>query len=72
MANVPGFIHVCSFLTCKCICRYFTGTDAYKQHMYNFWHGVLAGYFEGVDDMDRKAEVTEISYAVYSFIQYIK
>ena len=26
--------------------------------MYNFWHGVLAGYFEGVQDMDRKAEVS--------------
>ena len=24
--------------------------------MYNYWHGVLAGFFEGVDDMDRKAE----------------
>ncbi|XP_066925783.1 telomerase protein component 1-like isoform X2 [Clytia hemisphaerica] len=36
--------------------KYFTGTDAYKKHMYNFWHGVLAGYFEGVQDMDRKAE----------------
>ena len=42
--------------------RYFTGTDDYKKHMYNFWHGVLAGYFEGVQDMDRKAEVWYISY----------
>jgi len=37
--------------------RYFSGSDGCKQHMYNFWHGVLAGYFEGVQDMDRKAEV---------------
>jgi len=36
--------------------KYFTGTDNYKKHMYNYWHGVLAGFFEGVDDMDRKAE----------------
>lgn len=36
--------------------KYFFGNDAYKKHMYNYWHGVLAGFFEGVDDMDRKAE----------------
>eukprot|EP00794_Sanderia_malayensis_P017020 gene17020-18734_t len=36
--------------------KYFTGSDEYKKHVYNYWHGVLAGYFEGVDDMDRKAE----------------
>eukprot|EP00794_Sanderia_malayensis_P003244 gene3244-3725_t len=36
--------------------KYFDGTDEYKTHVSNFWHGVLAGYFEGVDDMDRKAE----------------
>ena len=40
--------------------RYFSGSDGCKQHMYNFWHGVLAGYFEGVQDMDRKAEVNNI------------
>jgi hypothetical protein len=36
--------------------KYFNGADDYKKHMYNYWHGVLAGFFEGVDDMDRKAE----------------
>ncbi|XP_065072260.1 uncharacterized protein LOC135696706 [Rhopilema esculentum] len=36
--------------------KYFTGTDEYNKHVYNYWHGVLAGYFEHVDDMDRKAE----------------
>merc|ERR1719494_810557 len=36
--------------------RYFSGADDLKKHRYNFWHGVLADYFEGVDDMDRKAE----------------
>ncbi|XP_057298417.1 TPR repeat-containing protein DDB_G0287407-like isoform X1 [Hydractinia symbiolongicarpus] len=36
--------------------KYFQGSEGFKKHMYNFWHGVLAGYFEGVDDMDRKAE----------------
>ena len=41
------------------VSRYFTGTDGYKTHMYNYWHGVLAGYFENVDDMDRKAEVSK-------------
>lgn len=37
--------------------KYFTSTtDEEKQHKYNFWHGVLADFFEGVQDMDRKAE----------------
>lgn len=36
--------------------RYFSGDDKIKKHVYNFWHGVLADYFESVDDMDRKAE----------------
>ncbi|XP_066928434.1 TPR repeat-containing protein DDB_G0287407-like isoform X2 [Clytia hemisphaerica] len=36
--------------------RYFSGEEKIKKHAYNFWHGVLADYFEGVDDMDRKAE----------------
>lgn len=36
--------------------KYFSGEDALKQHKYNFWHGVLADFFEGVQDMDRKAE----------------
>ena len=30
--------------------------------MKNFWHGVLATYFEGVTDMDRKAEVSHFLY----------
>ena len=37
--------------------RYFSGTDDEKTKKYNYWHGVLADYFEGVQDMDRKAEV---------------
>lgn len=37
--------------------RYLSGEENDKKHRYNFWHGVLADYFEGVDDMDRKAEV---------------
>ena len=36
--------------------RYFSGDDDEKQRKYNFWHGVLADYFEGVQDLDRKAE----------------
>ena len=40
------------------ISRYFSGTDGYKRHVYNYWHKVLAGHFESVDDMDRKAEVS--------------
>ncbi|XP_047125381.1 TPR repeat-containing protein DDB_G0287407 isoform X1 [Hydra vulgaris] len=36
--------------------RYFSGDDENKKHKYNFWHGVLADYFEGVLDVDRKAE----------------
>lgn len=36
--------------------KFFSGTDEYNTHMKNFWHGVLATYFEGVTDMDRKAE----------------
>lgn len=37
--------------------RYFQGSEGYRKHVFNYWHGVLASYFEGVDDMDRKAEV---------------
>ena len=37
--------------------RYFNGEEKIKKHTYNFWHGVLADYFESVDDKDRKAEV---------------
>lgn len=40
--------------------RYLSGEENEKKHKYNFWHGVLADYFEGVDDMDRKAEVRKI------------
>jgi len=36
--------------------KYFSGTDGYKTHVYNYWHEVLASYFENVDDMDRRAE----------------
>ena len=38
------------------VSRYFSGTDDEKTKKYNYWHGVLADYFEGVSDMDRKAE----------------
>jgi len=36
--------------------KYFQGDEGFVKHVYNYWHGVLASYFEGVDDMDRKAE----------------
>ena len=41
-------------------CRYFQGSEGYRKHVFNYWHGVLASYFEGVDDMDRKAEVRRL------------
>ena len=37
--------------------RYFDGTEDEKKQKYNYWHGVLADFFEQVQDMDRKAEV---------------
>ncbi|XP_065653579.1 TPR repeat-containing protein DDB_G0287407-like isoform X2 [Hydra vulgaris] len=36
--------------------KYFQGSEGFTKHVYNYWHGVLANYFENVDDMDRKAE----------------
>ena len=36
--------------------KYFSGETGEQNHKYNFWHGVLADFFEGVDNMDRKAE----------------
>ena len=37
--------------------RYFSGEDEDEiQRKRNFWHGVLADYFERVEDLDRKAE----------------
>ena len=48
--------------------RYFSGGDDEKQHIYNFWHGVLADFFEGVHDMDRKAEVVPVE--VFSYLNY--
>ena len=47
-------------------CRYFCGEDDEKQHKYNFWHGVLADFFEGVQDMDRKAEVVPVELYLYA------
>nr|XP_047125336.1 TPR repeat-containing protein DDB_G0287407 [Hydra vulgaris]XP_047125337.1 TPR repeat-containing protein DDB_G0287407 [Hydra vulgaris] len=36
--------------------KYFEGSEGFTKHVYNYWHGVLASYFENIDDMDRKAE----------------
>ena len=46
--------------------RYFYGSDGYKAHVYNYWHEVLASYFENVDDMDRRAEVTTLKVICYT------
>ncbi|XP_028414822.1 telomerase protein component 1-like isoform X3 [Dendronephthya gigantea] len=36
--------------------KYFSGDEAYKKHMYTFWHGRLAEFFEHCEDFDRKSE----------------
>ena len=46
------------------VCRYFGGDEAHKKHMYTFWHGRLAEFFEHCEDFDRKSEV------VYAIILY--
>ncbi|CAB3986857.1 Hypothetical predicted protein [Paramuricea clavata] len=36
--------------------KYFGGEEAHKKHMYTFWHGRLAEFFEHCEDFDRKSE----------------
>ncbi|XP_048581022.1 TPR repeat-containing protein DDB_G0287407 isoform X2 [Nematostella vectensis] len=36
--------------------KYFSGSDGYVKHMYAFWHGRHAEFFENCDDFDRKSE----------------
>lgn len=47
--------------------RYFGGDEAQKKHMYTFWHGRLAEFFEHCEDFDRKSEVSSIMCLDFDF-----
>ena len=72
--NENALLHK-SLLLSYLIFRYFQRNEDYRKYVFNYWHRVLASYFEQTDDMDRKAEVKKLfnvlqiqRFGVYIFV----